>query len=333
MVFKLGELVFNFRTGLVAAAIVALWPSFLLHTTQLLRDPLLITAVLILMLSLTLSLKRDLAWPRGILAGVAGAAAIVLIRIVRLPMWNLLWPIVFLAVLFLIVRAITQRRCALGNLVCAITTVAAMMITPAFQSAFHNQQIVHRPRLIVPEEVQKLPLEEQIEARRHAFSLQDDPSGEAVPSEAGSDIDRGVQFKRTTDIIRHVPRATVVGFLAPFPNMWLATGKQVGAGGRRLAGFETLLSYMIECLALFGLWRERKNLSAWFICLVVALGAVALGLVVANIGALYRLRFPFWILLIVCGANGAVHLFHRRVIAPGASKDLVPEGPSGTIQS
>ena len=333
LVFKLGELVFNYRAGLTAAATVAVWPSFLLHTTQLLRDPLLITAVLILMLSLTLCLKSDLAWPRAILPGMAAAAAIVIIRIVRLPMWNILWPIVFLAMLFLIVRFIGQRRCAPGNLVCAIMIVAAMTITPSFQSSFHNQQIVNRPRLIVPEEVQMLPVEKQIEARRYAFSLQNDPVGEPVPSVAGSDIDRDVQFNSTTDIIRHVPRAVAVGFLAPFPNMWLASGKQVGAAGRRLAGFETLFSYVIECLALFGLWRERKNPAAWFIFLVVALGAVALGLVVANIGALYRLRFPFWALLIVCGANGAVYLFHRRVIAAGASNGLAREETPGTVQN
>jgi len=333
LVFKLGKLVFDYRTGLIAAAIVALWPSLLLHTTQLLRDPLLITAVLILMLSLTLCLKSDLAWSRAILVGGAGAAAIVLIRIVRLPMWNLLWPMVVLAMLFLIIRVVGQRRCAAGTLVCAIILIAAMLITPRFQSAFHNQQIVNRPRIIVPEEVQKLPVEEQIETRRHAFSLQNDPSGEAVPSAAGSDIDQGVQFKSTTDIIRHVPRAMVVGFFAPFPNMWFSGGKQVGASGRLLSGFETLLSYMIECLALFGLWRERKNLSAWFIFLVVTLGALGLGLVVANVGALYRLRYPFWALLIVCGASGAAHLVRRRSITASAGNGLDFKESPGTFQS
>jgi len=76
-VFKLGELIFDYRTGLVATAIVALWPSFLLHTTQLLRDPLLISSFLVLMLSVTLCLKREYTWHRGILLGLAGAAAIV----------------------------------------------------------------------------------------------------------------------------------------------------------------------------------------------------------------------------------------------------------------
>jgi hypothetical protein len=333
LVFKLGEIVFNYRTGLMAAVAVAIWPSFLLHTTQLLRDPLLITAFLVLMLSLTLCLKRDYRWTRGLLIGVGGAAALVVIRIVRLPMWIMLWVVIILAVLFLIVRLVRQRRFSLGNVVLAIMIIAALLITPRFQNAFHNQQIVRSHRVILPEEVQKLPVEEQIAARRQGFALQLDTSGEPVPSEAGSDIDQGIQFNSTADIFRHVPRAMVVGFFSPFPNMWFGAGKQVGGSGRRLSGFETLLSYMIECLALFGLWRARRDLSAWFVFLVITLGAIALGLVVANIGALYRLRYPFWALLIVLGASGVDYLIRRRGMAASAGYDLASEKSTGTFHS
>jgi len=51
LVFKLAEAIFDYRSGLIAAVIVGLWPSFLVHTTQLLRDPLLILAVLVLVWS------------------------------------------------------------------------------------------------------------------------------------------------------------------------------------------------------------------------------------------------------------------------------------------
>lgn len=43
-VFKLGGEIGNQRVGLFAACVVAVWPSFLLHTTQLLKDPLYIAA-------------------------------------------------------------------------------------------------------------------------------------------------------------------------------------------------------------------------------------------------------------------------------------------------
>lgn len=332
-VFKLGALVFDYRAGLLAAGIVALWPSLLLHTTQLVRDPLLITALLALLVSLTLCLKRDTPWHRGILLGFAGAAAIVTIRIVRLPMWDMLCAIVGIAVLFLLVRCVRQRRFPAGNVIFAVMMVAAVIIVPRFQSVFHNQQIVNRKRMIEPEEVQKLPVAEQIAARREGFALRMGPDGEVAPSEAGSDIDHGVRLRSFADIVRQVPRAALVGFFAPFPNMWFSTGKQVGAGGRLLSGFETGLTYVIECLALFGLWIRRRHLTAWLLFLVAALGAMSLGLVVTNIGALYRLRYPFWALLVVLGAGGAVNLVHRKSESASSGFRPAAEQPAGTFHS
>ena len=331
LIFKLGQIVFNHRTGLIAATMVAVWPSFLLHTTQLLRDPLLAAGFLLLMFALSLSLKQEFKWHRGVLIGIAGSAAIVLVRIVRLPMWPLLILIVVLAVVFLVVPIAYQRRFIFGNLVFAAIVIAALLITPRFQDAFHNQQVVRRPRLIVPEAVAALPVTEQIAARRQGFDLRLDSSGEPHRSEAGSDIDPGVHFNGVLDIARHVPRAAVVGFFAPFPNMWLDAGKQVGGGGRLLSGFETLIAYVIECLALIGLWHGRRQLSVWLLFLAITLGAVALGLVVANIGALYRLRYPCWALLIIFGAAGADYLLRRRTLAASADAGLAPAQPAGTF--
>jgi hypothetical protein len=311
LVFKLGERVFGYRAGLLAAVIVALWPSFLLHTTQLLRDPLLIVAFLTLMLSLVLCLQRDYPWQRGLLWGLLSAMAIVIIRIVRLPMWDVLYAIIALAALFLIIRLATQRRLSLGTVGFAAITITAMLVTPHFQPRFRNQTYVKQSRLIIPEEVQKLSVAEQIAARRRAFELQLNEAGDAVPSEAGSNLRGQVRLDSLSDIIRHLPRALVVGFFAPFPNMWLSAGRQVGLGGRLLSGFETVFTYMIEFLALLGLWTKRKELTAWFLFSAVVFSFIALGLVVTNIGALYRLRYPFWALLVVLGAGGVAHLLSR----------------------
>src|SRR5438105_1404721 len=71
LVFKIGEVVLDYRSGLIAAAIIAVWPSFLLHTTQLLRDPLLIVAVLVLVWRVVQSLRRELSWSRGFVLRLA----------------------------------------------------------------------------------------------------------------------------------------------------------------------------------------------------------------------------------------------------------------------
>ena len=70
-----------------------------------------------------------------------------------------------------------------------------------------------------------------------------------------------------------------------------------------------------------------------FLFLVITIGAVALGLVVANMGALYRLRYPFWILLIVLGAGGADSLLRSRSKVVVADRALERDPSFGTNQS
>ena len=310
LVFKLGKEVFDFRAGLMAATIVALWPSLLLHTTQLLRDPLLLVVVLILLLAMTRGLKRDYAWHRGVLVGIVAALSIVMIRIVRLPMWDLTGAMVGLFGVFLLARLLHDRRVLIGNVALAGIMIAAFVITPHFQSAFRNQQHTKARRRVLPEQIQALPVGDQIGIRRAGFGLEaTDPERMSGP---GSVIDPDVRLKGRADVIRYLPRAAVIGFFAPFPNMWLNSGKEVGGSGRVLSGMETLLTYAIECFALAGLWRARKELAAWLLFAFVVIGTIALGLVVSNVGALYRLRYSFWILIVVLGAGGVTHLCGRK---------------------
>ena len=311
LVYKLGKEVFDHRAGLLAAAIVAIWPSLLLHTTQLLRDPLLLVAVLLLFLVITRGLKRNYSWQRGVLMGMLSAPAIVVIRIVRLPMWDLTGAIVGLFAVFLLARLLRERRFLIGNVAFAAIVVAAILITPHFQSAFRNQQHTQARRRILPEQIQALPLEHQIGIRRAGFGLEaNDP--ERMTNPPGSVIDPDVRLNGRADIIGYLPRAAVIGFFAPFPKMWLTSGTEVGRGGRFLSGLEMLFTYLLEGLALAGLWHARRQLAAWLLSAIVLIGAIALGLVVTNVGALYRLRYAFWILIVIMGAGGVMHLFRRK---------------------
>jgi len=311
LVFRLGKEVFDYRAGLLATTIVALWPSLLLHTTQLLRDPLLLVVVLILILAITRGLKRDYPWHRGVLVGILTALAIVVIRIVRVPMWDLTILMVGLFAVFLLARLVRERRLLIGNVGLAAIMIAAIVVTPHFQSAFRNQQHTTARRRILPEQIQALPLVDQIGLRRAAFGLEAaDP--ERITSAPGSVIDPDVHLNGRADIIRYLPRAAAIGFFAPFPNMWLSSGAEVGFSGRFLSGVETLFTYALECFALAGLWRARKQLAAWLLFAIVGIGTVALGLVVNNIGALYRLRYSFWVLIVVLGAGGVMHFFREK---------------------
>ena len=59
----------------------------------------------------------------------------------------------------------------------------------------------------------------------------------------------------------------------------------------------------IELLALQSLWHRRRQLSAWLLGLIALTGVLALGMVVVNVGALYRQRYLFWILFVIAGAE------------------------------
>lgn len=312
LVFKIGETVFDRASGLIAGAVVAAWPSLLMHTTQLLRDPLLIVAVLLFVWSVAQILQSELSWRRAAWVGLATVASVVTIRIVRLPMWSLLCVVVGVGVVLLVVRFIRDRQLNRPAAAFGLVLIAVTVVTPQFQPLFHNQQELRRSRMISPEEVQKLPVEKQIAARRAGFQFQMDEEGNVGPADDGSRIDAEIRFHSIGDMIRYLPRATSVGFFAPFPNMWWGVGKQVGAGGRWISGFEMLITYLLECLALVGLWVARRKLAVWLLFAVMVLGAMALGLVVSNIGALYRLRYPFWIIMVIISAGGLVHLLRSQ---------------------
>src|SRR5688572_8429808 len=87
-IYILGREIFNARTGLLAAVIVAVWPSFLLHSTQLLRDPLAILCFLALMVVLTFVVGRVFVWTKALAFGISGAALAALFWVVRGNMWN-----------------------------------------------------------------------------------------------------------------------------------------------------------------------------------------------------------------------------------------------------
>jgi hypothetical protein len=314
-IFKLGEGIFGYEGGLTAAIIVGVWPSVLLHTTQLLRDPLLILAVVVLVWCLLQLIAVNFTWSRLLLLSVASTVALVTIRIVRPPMWYVMCAAIAAGIIFFSIRSIQQRRLSGAAVVFALVLIGTAIIVPGLQPYFHNQQVLGKPRLIDSEAENKLPIEQQLYRRREAFKYQLDDEGNQSVAEDGSRIDADVVLNTPAAIIRHLPRALEIGFFAPFPNMWLSSGKQVGSSGRLISGFETLLTYVIESMALIGLWWRRKNLAAWLLAFIVVMGAVSLGLVANNMGAMYRLRYPFWVLLVVLGTGGGCFLFRRFKLA------------------
>jgi hypothetical protein len=322
LIFHLGHEVFDRRVGLITAAAVAAWPSFLLHTTQLLKDLLFLVGTLAFILVISRFLSRSFSWPGALLTAAAGGSLTVFIWLVRDSMGELLIATVVVGAGLLIARQLLEKHYQAANLVgmvlLAVLSVSVMRVVPKFrrpdvpqnaiETSGHHNISPHRfkpAKLETPETLARNPwqrLVARVGKLREGFVVE-------YPN-ASSNIDSSVQLTNLWDIIRYLPRAAEIGFFAPFPNMWLATGNQIGSAGRLLSGLETMAMYLIEGLAIVGIWsrgRGQRRFSLWFISLVAAMGLISLGLVVVNVGALYRLRYEFLFLLIVLAAGGAAH--------------------------
>ena len=306
MVFKLAETAFNRRAGLLAAIIVGLWPTLLVHTTQPLRDSLSIAAGLALLLIVERWIRKTLSWRQALLTALSGIIVLIVIWVVRLAMWDIARAIIALAFVLLVLQQLKLRRVMIPNLVIGILFIAALLVIPKCndQLRFLTKREADNDRVLIGESVAGLPFWERIIARRNGFinRLYDEDY------KAGSDVDAGVRFQSKNELIRYVPRAVAIGLFAPFPNTWFAPGLLVGRIGRLLSGAETLLTYVLEALAVVAVWRRRRERFVWLLCLTALIGVTALGLIVINVGSLYRLRYLYWILLAILGAGGAEYL-------------------------
>lgn len=299
-IYFLGREVFDVRAGFVAATIVALWPSFLFHSTQLIRDPISIACFLSLVLLLTLLLSRDFALGTSIALGVGGAVIVTLLWLIRGNMWNIVLVAVALTFVLLVARFV--HRFIIGNTIALVIIIAAVLLVPSrFESTSLPGVRPPATSLAIPSTTQP-PSREGIWTRTMR-ELAGRRAGFRSYTSQASNIDRDVQFRSVGDVVTYIPRALAIGFFAPFPKMWVEPGSY-GRTGRLLSGAETLAMYVLYLAVAFCLWRDRRNLKMWFVFSIAAVGLLALGLVVVNAGALYRIRYVFWMMLIVMGSRG-----------------------------
>lgn len=320
-VYFLGHEIFNARAGMFAAALVAVWPSFLFHSTQLIRDSLAIFCLLALLLVLTLVLKREFSWRTAAVGGVAGAALVTLFWVLRGNMWNVVVFAVGITIVLQVVRMFRNDKWLLPNAAIMAIVVVTMMFVPSrLESTSLPGVTPPSTPLAVPVNTEtNPPLIHYKRSEEDVFSLILRQMGQR---RAGfgryraqeSNIDADVQLKTGNDVLRFIPRATVIGFFAPFPRMWVQPGS-FGRAGRLLSGAETLVMYFLYVAVAICVWRNRRRIEIWLLFLVATAGTIALGLVVVNAGALYRLRYVFWIMFIIMAAETLAHFTILRTSA------------------
>ncbi len=325
---------------------LVLFPSAAWWYTQLGKDSFSIAGYLAIVLGwLTLTklrieprLSRILLGPLLILGG-AGLAWIV--RPYLVEILQALSGVAALAITFLFARSIVKRRLswpwAVSGIVVAWLTVIAMspLALGGFQisEAELTYELDNRteppsnsPDLETPPpEPAWSPLawlKDKLDSRVN--SLADARIGftTGFPN-AGSNLDVDTEFRRASDVLAYVPRATVIAFLYPTPIEWLKQGTLPQTTlMRRISGLEMTGVYFALVMLPYALWRWRRQPETWLMLLFSLGMMLVLALVVANLGTLYRMRYPYLMSLVglSVAAAAAFYLDWRAKSAKTAVK-------------
>jgi 4-amino-4-deoxy-L-arabinose transferase-like glycosyltransferase len=325
LVFWLGSELFDQRTGLIAAVVIGAWPSFLVHSTQLIRDPLSILLLLALVFVMTLLLLRTLSWQRALWISITSSIVIATFWLTRGNMWNVILIALGITATLLVIRMLRERRLLLANaLLLVVLSFTALVVPSRLPSVrFSGTRVVDPVIAIGFDSTQSggwwSKLVNEVRRRRSAFSIY---------AAQKSNIDSDVRLNSTTDIISYLPRAIVIGCLAPFPRMWFEDGTSSRAG-RMLAGAETLFMYLFYVSTLLCVWNNRRNLAVWLLFLIAFVGMMSLGLVVVNVGAMFRFRYVFWMLVIVLGVGFTLNYRDLTVKYKRSGRGQAQRAPAG----
>ncbi len=121
--------------------------------------------------------------------------------------------------------------------------------------------------------------------------------GKAV--QAQSVIDADVIPNSAMEVIQYLPRAFTVALFAPFPTDWF----RVISPTRMVAVMETTIFYLTFCGFVLGF--RRSQLPALLFLLCIGISTLTLfGVTIANLGSLYRIRYPFMFIFIMIGVAG-----------------------------
>ena len=300
LTYLIGASAFSPSIGRLAAIAIGLWPSLLMFTTQLLRDPMYICCFLLLVWILIACIKGLSSW-RGVgIYTAAGIAALSLVLLARAAMWEIVLLTVLLAASICFLSQMRARRLDLRTSVAVLLLCVAVFLLPRVMSGGrvvdrYEQALARNPAVhATPNNGSPWSkMATQIGWARHVFIV-------AYP-DSGSNLDADEELRTAGDIVRYLPRALELGLLAPFPSMWFAPGAKVGLSGRLVIGAEMVVLYGMLVLSVVTVVRERRRLLVWFLFLTSVLACTILALVVVNAGALYRLRYPYFIPIILLG--------------------------------
>jgi len=303
-VYKIVRLLFPERRtfAITCSLVFGFWPSYLMHTTQLLKDPLFVLGMLLMIWG----------WV-GLLSGYRGIVFSLLVSFgVLLAYLNRTYMLAPLTLLSVLATALVLWR-ARNSLVNAV--LACILVVGLYVYEYYSlPPTVVQPSPVVKDSwnyVDWVP--DWIESRIKTIVRSRLGWSTRYP-EAGSNVDTDLRFNSVVDVIGYIPRALQIGFLAPFPRHWFEEAKVAGPPSRVFAGLEMLIWYLLLPGFLFFMVANGNPIQIR-IWLLIYTGSLVLltGLVVTNIGALHRMRYVYFLPILIGGLEGWARFYVQRL--------------------
>ncbi len=130
-------------------------------------------------------------------------------------------------------------------------------------------------------------IQEMVEKKFTSFAKDRDRFNRLTEATESS-LDTDLRFDSLSDVMAYLPRALQIALFAPFPGTWFEKDASIF---RRGGAIEMIFFYMVYVLFVFMCVRKKLTIPA-VPALIFATGLILFqGLVVSNVGALYRMRY------------------------------------------
>jgi hypothetical protein len=167
--------------------------------------------------------------------------------------------------------------------------------------SFHWQKSTLLPAILD----QKLEL-----MAKQRFLFQKSDEFEVKPK---SVIDSDIKLETAQSLFLYLPRALQISLFSPFPSSWFQVGSLESTTAlRKVCALETIIVYFL-LIGVFAFatvsWRKYEF---WLVMILCIPYLWFLGLTVGNWGTLYRIRYPFLMMLCALGPHG-LYLLYRNI--------------------
>lgn len=330
----------------LAAGAAGLWPSALVWSSQMVKDTVVGSLVLVVVLAFQAGL--DEGWRRSWIRSWGVPLALTFVTLGAFRSYVALFLLASCMALLLL-RGLTSRL-GLRAIASAVATLSVLFVMTIWvgqlkldevtarwargaasgqsgaatgptgtrsdttETAGETQPVPGQPDPVVSSTLQDMLLQAQEELRRtqpeYVGAIRDG-FGTAA---AGSTVDEDTKIRTPLDLVAYYPRALVIALLAPFPLDWFKMGYVSGVM-RRLASIEMVLLYAILALLVLEIWkRDVLKLPVFgFVGVSVVLGTGYLAAAIPNVGTIFRLRLQFILpLVVVTLASAAARWFPER---------------------